>query len=685
MSPPNLATIPIELLHEICGLVKHNHPPTLRCLSLVNKHCRRAASAFLLCNLHIRINSTQQICDDVNSLSNALRAVDGLACVRWLRITVDFAETYAESRSCDSSRKENTWQQRRRKDETETMWLTLAHFVSQLPKLEDLVYSSDSQQFPAILLATLQTDAKEGCRLHLHDFYLRSLIRQPSFQSEDHVELDSYESELVGSPNLYCITMWRPLVHKPQSEEVPPSHSSRGLLDYNTDAMPQIASFVPNLKVLSCTLSISAFDRRRGLPMSSRQARPRWPGLTLETPKAGKTRQRKAEPEKLTIGGQDGIEMGMLQQWDRHVDFDKLRTLKLVGSFCRSSLFWLKERRRFASLSVLHAEAYTIGTFNAFLNTVPPLHTLYLQDYPGTQIPRAIIDYHGATLCRLSIPGHAIAYYPYAYYEGLICSPTDVQELMIYCPSLEELTITISRSGVNHDEEKAIYQAFGSHSCLQRINLILDCSVDVRGDLTFEDSFDEQTFEWTPPWTHSKQTGTRNGHVRRSLMTCAIDRSLVQEVFQLIASSKPSDALRLQHLEIQVANAGKFPDDSIPPRQKASPFAPTEPHDGQRYVWEDIFAHMTRRWRACRYLRSDSSPDVAVEEIPYTYNSGKCLRERGVSEGGVLISRPGNVYPIHQDGEPYGLGCVEPHFRALWPAGATGDPRDDWHSFPLGK
>lgn len=39
------------------------------------------------------------------------------------------------------------------------------------------------------------------------------------------------------------------------------------------------------------------------------------------------------------------------------------------------------------------------------------------------------------------------------------------------------------------------------------------------------------------------------------------------------------------------------------------------------------------------------------------------------------------------DGEPglaLGLTSVEPHLRALRPASVTNDPRDEWHSFPLG-
>lgn len=690
MPPPNLDNLPIELLQDISDLVNHTDPPALHAISLTSRNCRRAASAVLFRNIHVQRRSTRQLDHDVGSLINSLQSVQVSTHVRQLRIKANPSEPDAQIERVDAANEDHNdslpRQRRRQQQENGRTWSPLARLVESLPMLKDLIWTGDIRQLPASLLAVLQSDAKRACRLHLDDFRLHSLIRSPSYQPDGPEKLHPDELELLGSPNLYAITVCREIYvyntsprYNTRSLNVTSAGSStsrdsrtlppRNLLDYNTDAMPQIASFVPNLKELVCTRRILRMGKSVQFRMAAMQYRPSWPGLTLQHSNATELPQNKAKLATLKLGGQQGIQLGILQGFDQYVDFSTIQTLRLVNIFRADTLEWLKSRARFPSLSALHAATCTSRDFNGWLYTLPPLHTIDLEGYLGENIPQAIIDHHGTALRRLSIPGHEGVYFPFSYCNGLVCSTTDVQELVIHCPSLEELTITISRSGGS--EETALYQALGTHSRLQKISLVLDCTVGLRGDSNFEDPFDQEDFDWP----NYNDIQAKNGHVRQSLIACAVDRSLIKEIFQLIATSKPSAALQLQRLEIQVANAGKFQDGSRPPRFKATTRARTAPQDALKFIRERIYSHFARRWVASRCLSSDCSANVAVEEIAYKYLAGDHLEQRC-----VLETSCGD-----ESDRPFGLGCVEPHFRVLWPEGTTGDPRNDWHSFPLSR
>ena len=85
------------------------------------------------------------------------------------------------------------------------------------------------------------------------------------------------------------------------------------------------------------------------------------------------------------------------------------------------------------------------------------------------------------------------------------------------------------------------------------------------------------------------------------------------------------------------------------------------------YLWEPIFDHFTRKWIATPNHNIDAQDEVFVEE--------------DMEASAFQHEEERDCYD--QDGKDPVLGSVESHFRELWPDKSTGDPRNEWHSFPL--
>lgn len=89
------------------------------------------------------------------------------------------------------------------------------------------------------------------------------------------------------------------------------------------------------------------------------------------------------------------------------------------------------------------------------------------------------------------------------------------------------------------------------------------------------------------------------------------------------------------------------------------------------YLREPIFKHFTKKWAA--------TPNPCVGGVMVEKS-----RDNRFLADSYWIKLSQSVDSDAEEG-PLELGSVERHFRSLWPEGATGNPRDDCHSFPLGK
>jgi len=671
MTPPaTLEALPVALLESICAIVEGIHRPSLYALSLVCKPCRCVASPLLFRSLHLDVRHTQQLCDDVEALSRGLQVFDSFGYVRNLHLTGELHLSDLDN----AGSIEGPSQYLQQGEETSQAWALVARFLERLSTLEDLFFKS-SAPLPPVLLAALHGN----CRLHLHDFCPHGFLLGSLNDTSEPTRLDPYALQLLKSANLYHIGFCHHKVTCTANERM-----ARDEADYIIEAVLEFTlHYSPNLKGIVCLWR--AIPDARFPPGPEMIHRSPWSGLLSEYAGSQTSVREKRNLTSLTVGGRSGImdpngrrglgglvhngdrggvDRYVIDAWNERVDLATLRTLNLVNHITRGArgqLLAKAKARHFVSLSVLHIHASL--ELDVFLHFLPPLVELELTGEFGVDTPPAVLNRHGPTLRRLSLLGLGRVFPPYIHEStsSMRCSET-IGESRLYLPVLEELAISIQRTQGDSDE-LAIYHELGSHPNLHKIHLVLECSIDVRGQATSEDDFDQQLFEWP----ERDQIETRNGHIFQSLKNCAIDKPLVAAIFSTVAAAKPPTSKPLECLTIQVSNAGKFVDNRRF-RQKVTLHPPSLPIDEHMYLWEPIFDHFTRKWIAVPNHNIDSQDRVIVQEDMKAFAS-QHEEERDWYD---------------QDGKDPVLGSVEPHFRTLWPDKSTGDPKKEWHSFPLG-
>lgn len=298
------------------------------------------------------------------------------------------------------------------------------------------------------------------------------------------------------------------------------------------------------------------------------------------------------------------------------------------------------------------------ASIQEFLRCVPPLKNMTLSgghrayDQATTKAIKAVLlDYHGKTLSRLSLP--------HWYNTPIIRTPGDAHEIVTRCPQLNHLSLSMTRSGGNLDEVK-IYQQLGSHPLPQSICLILDWSQNL-SSAHLDEPADRVTWggkRHNPYPTMILPTGVvprdhydrhlRNGHIRQALVDFALDGPLAAAISQCCAGAKPFVSTPLKSLEVRVSNAGLFRFSEVSELDEWGTLiegAPLHP----------IFKHLGGCTWTVMPHPSDALPGKVV-----TVAGGE-----------------------RSDTEPVVLGALEPLFRSLWPEGSSGDCRGVWHSFPL--
>ena len=425
--------------------------------------------------------------------------------------------------------------------------------------------------------------------------------------------------------------------------------------------------YSPNLKEIVCFWR--AIPDFRFLPERERERERElihlspWSELPLEYAFPQTPGTKKCRLTSLTVGERSGLmdpnercDMGLLgyviKAWSKRVAFGTLQRLKLGSQVTLDAMNRLIAKApRFLSLSALSIHASL--QLDVFLLALRPLVELEIHGDIGLVNPSAVLERHGQTLRRLSLLGIERVFPPYIHEPAsLVCCSEVTKELRLRCPVLEELTM-LARRSQGDSEELAIYHELGSHPSLQKIHLTLECSVDVLGEVTFEDAFAQQPFQWPG----RDQTEIRNGHIIESLVNCGIDQRVVAVIFSSIAAAKPPNSKPLERLTIQTSNAGKFVDSR---RQVVTVHRPSLPVDEHMYLREPIFDHFTRKWIAVPNHDVDCQYGVIVKEDLEAFASQHVKGRDWYDQNGKLM-----------------LGSVEPHYRAMWPEEFTAPRSDD--------
>ena len=363
--------------------------------------------------------------------------------------------------------------------------------------------------------------------------------------------------------------------------------------------------------------------------------------------------------------------------WNCVIDFSALRTLHLDRDLDFSSLRWLVSNAPFDLLRnlsmtfALYSRLYRDGEeeeylrlFNSLISSLPPLESVTLAVNPFTSDHfTSVMQYHGKTLRKLHL--NTIGDLTSVVFDA----PT-VTLLGQHCPLLEELKLLVPRSK-GDQKEVAIYHALGAMPRLQDVVLMLDCSnrgdiwrslpedTDGYYEISNDPSFDAFHQSFVPPDEYDPGPTPRNGHVRDTLINCALDENLARSIFQCISAVKGPSSFSLESLQLGMYGAGFFGE-------------PDEP--GTRLPvagLADVLDRIGRSWKVERNMRDDRRDQLIIEQLP----------ESTLCDPSALLS-----HMAYGDHDPDALTPqIEPVLRRLWPGNEDGSSSwlGDWHSFPL--
>jgi len=399
-------------------------------------------------------------------------------------------------------------------------WLPLARFISQLPALEDLVLGRWPSMPRYILLAVHAI----GCRLHVHSFYLSSLVQHRD--RPEPIDLDDYA--LVTSPSLSSIVV---RVCGLETD---------GSVNYNEEAvMCMVVGTAPRLA------HVWMLKDRAGASLDHDEAvrlgKPAWSGFF----------PRIAEADKLPVLGslQSLVLTGYashtkIDNWSRYTDFAKLRRLTISwGSECGVVLAEMALRGDFESLHTLELSAIEDETnqsqeaLDRLLKNLNPLQRLDLSGLISDATFNIVLRCHGGTLRNLSV-------YPYRDEESrsplVVFSEAVVQRLAEQCPYLEQVELPINRTR-GDSRETGIYRALSRLPRLKRAFLRLRFSIGPD-----EEYWDEETDGEYPLSFSFSGEEIPFAYLREAFSNSAIDATLALSIFNLISSGGSLRYLKLE-------------------------------------------------------------------------------------------------------------------------------------------
>ncbi|EFR00625.1 hypothetical protein MGYG_03631 [Nannizzia gypsea CBS 118893] len=500
-------------------------------------------------------------------------------------------------------------------------WEPLARFLVQLPRLLDFVYSFVDLPAPCLMDALRSIP---NCRLHLHNFGLKSLV-QPEGQPQD---IDPYEYSVATCPQLYCILTRCS------------DYTEDGLRNYNGEAARLLAAgLAQNLK----RVRVIEFYPGTGLGHTNTFNGPRvgWQGFFPNSP-------QKTQTQPLRPGYLDALSVrpwppANLEEWSKYVEFSSLRTLKWNCHAPSTNMYRWMSTCDFSSLKTLVLNVESYGSeckqmdevAGVVLRNLPPLNSLRLTGLFGQQAFQAIVQCHN-TLRRLSLFAEQL---PDA--DRLRITAENARELAENCAQLEELSLQVPRSQGNK-EEVLIYRSLGSILSLRYLTIYLDCSEVATYGLSDSD-VEEYYNDVQYPKLHKLL-------IREAMINAAVDEQLARAIYQEIENGSSNNGKHpaLQCVKFYVTGAGEFNE-----------------YYGNIYI-TPVVRSIGRSWELIRNpsRRDDSADVVAIQELDreareaFDKETKEFRRWNGVMDIQELV------------------------FREIWPE-KTRSWQTDWHSFPL--
>lgn len=674
MAQRNLADLPLEILQHIARLVRDTHRPSFYAFCAINKRYRLALTSLIFHELHVSVNNSRALQNDINLLLKSFLSTvcsgDVTQHVRHLCLTGSLSLIESDDGTANHEDKAQRFQSEGLDEllddhemildtslgdrdpsvtpEENAAWIPVANLIKTLPNLTKLVYNCDNQ-FPPSLLNVLHSHHPQ-CRLYHHTFRLRSL--RSKFDRPDPHELAVATSPCLYSVKLRC------------------SHCNEdGERDQNPQAIWElVAGLAPNLKEVSLLylpIETSNYSSSPGQP---------WQGLP------GFARGQTGSLTLLSVSGITSWLPDSLQTWASHADFSSLRQLSLGGAYQSgtreshhglptAALEFLARACSFPQVESLHillirrhptegnvdphANDKYINAAIAFFDSFRPLKKLSIAGSILPEILDAVLSRHGRTVVDLKLRpfenqwARMTSYIPYV---PMMITKAHILQINDHCPALESLSIYIKRT-MSDASEVELYTSLARIRPLQYLYLTLDCSnwrVQRDRDLQDEAWFDEDDkARFDGPWRILKR-----GHVRQNFINCAVDETLARSIWDVIATHK--DGKRLLSLKLHTAEGMNF---GMP---------------GQIRRMKDIVRHLSRSWLIERGVRDDEQDAIHVRELGL---EARKARDKIVQDEFEAKCR------AEDDEEPHAGVQV---FRRIWPEKEVGRHwTDDWTSYPL--
>ncbi|GAB1309950.1 hypothetical protein MFIFM68171_00160 [Madurella fahalii] len=676
MTSAKLDDLPLETLECIASYLHNTHRPSLYALGLANKACHRATLRSIFREIHLVVSNPEALQRHVNELIKILFHAESAHYVRHLAIKGFLLwdagvsgepgnhPVAASDGDGDDVYNYNYIERDRVNEifgdhepylegdffddepikvplEEDMAWAPVVKLVRILPHLTKLVYNCRNLFPPSLLDALHQYHPQ--CKLYHLTFRLRSLR---------YSALDPHEMAIATSPCLYSVTVryaWR---------------DSNGQDDYNEEAMRElVAGLAPNLKEVRMVHLIPGQTmraiRRLDVP------REPWLGLPGFTPGVGT-----GSLTSLSLIGVMDSELGFLQAWSSCTDFSSLRHLSLGGGVGNTyvgingeAMRWFAQNCSFPRLKALYVHLYrddarmekpdyAIDAIT-FFNALEPLEELSVSGPLEHNIVDAILGRHGRTLRKLGLR-------PYES-ESSLCDnrphipltfgKEDILQIQAQCPVLQDLSLSVKRTRSDM-REVDLYRAFGAMEHLQFLFLILDCSnwhVYRTGSSTDDPSFDEYDRQFYCTWREDSRL--RKGHIRESLMNCAVDETLARSIWETICRVKVGK--RLESLKLYTTGGGRFG------------------RNGSYNDIDEVVANLSRSWLIERSVRDDNDA-INVRELG---QRSREARDKRLTSLYNRAYRGGSSLPDHS---------VVNILRRVWPPKeGSKDWREDWTSLPL--
>ena len=518
-------------------------------------------------------------------------------------------------------------------------WDLLAHFIGAFSGLRDIVWAAGWYIPPSVL----SVSAERRIRLHVHHFYLPSLV-----QERDPPEpVSSHDYALCTLPSLYSITV--------RASPLVPG----GRVNYTQEAVMQmVAGLAPNLAHVCIVPKVGSGELDSGLDQSILLGRPNWKGFfpgqlnSMQRSKSVTARSSSSSRGKLQTLVFPGYVLDGIDHWARHTDFSCLRSLSMPWNHRDGiALAAIASQGSFKSLKKLHlsgidedeTEPSQQAEVNLLFSSCSPLDRLDISGYISATTFNIITRQHGPSLRALKVspdfsPGH-----DKEQLQSLLVtfSAPVLEELAVHSPYLTHLDIPISRTrGDKH--EVAIYRALSKFPRLEHIALGL--GFRVTPDTEFWD--DERDGPHPLEVAEGESSKIPLVYLEEAFSNSAIDEKLARSIFELIAG----DGRRaLRYLRLQ-------------------PFRKMDRGD----PGNDFIFLSTLRWFNCSFVckRDSQGPSgVMVHELDLEglANGEKQWRE-------MMNSTEEDLW--------YGEEAYVAAFKAIWPQ-KTKEWWRDWKSLSL--